>query len=320
MKHKVQLTRTTLTSEAVTNIRLYLYNVYSLNYDQLYDILRQVGDELVTSEGKYTKRLFKAIKKAFGVKIDASQVGNIIYKTLGTGNYELEIDDNMIMVEGEFGDEGSCFYSFNAHHLSGMIEDGNFKVIKIWRDGKPFARAWVYLPSDSEMVIFNAYGLQVDHVARMLELLGYNVFQTSLDSNIYVNTGKQFYATLTDNRPNVTGYSAYIEFPNTCTCSDCGYSINEDYDFVYYDDSGNCYCEDCFSENFTYCSSCEEIHPNDDMIYNEDGGFCEYCHSENYTECCECGEYTEQLTELERGEFFSCLTVYVQSGDQIIRL
>jgi len=77
-------------------------------------------------------------------------------------------------------------------------------------------------------------------------------------------------------------------------CSCCENSVNED--SVYFNDNGECLCDECFHEHYFYCEDCEEVTDRESGTYIENHGMiCEYCRDKNYTFCEECEEhfYTE---------------------------
>lgn len=81
-------------------------------------------------------------------------------------------------------------------------------------------------------------------------------------------------------------------------CSACDKVIDND-DRRCQDDE--CYCEECFSENYSYCEECNNFVPIDDMVYieNHDTGMCSSCYKENYTKCYECDEEIEKSDATE---------------------
>ena len=74
-------------------------------------------------------------------------------------------------------------------------------------------------------------------------------------------------------------------------CENCNDYIHED--DIYYDGSGNAYCEYCFNENFIHCPDCEEVVHNSDTIYIQDKEIyvCQHCADKNYYSCQTCGDY-----------------------------
>lgn len=63
-------------------------------------------------------------------------------------------------------------------------------------------------------------------------------------------------------------------------CIDCGRLLNEENIRTAFD---NVYCEDCFSENFNYCSRCDEILYREETHWDNDGNpFCSECYDNEH--------------------------------------
>lgn len=79
-------------------------------------------------------------------------------------------------------------------------------------------------------------------------------------------------------------------------CEDCG----EWHDDSIYIDGEGYYCEECFSNNFTYCDICETDHRNNEVNNIEvDGDWknvCDDC-KDNLFRCDECGNYFTENTD-----------------------
>jgi len=47
------------------------------------------------------------------------------------------------------------------------------------------------------------------------------------------------------------------------------------------------YCEECFCENFNYCTRCDEVISRDQTLWDQDGNpYCNDCYQEEYDEDC----------------------------------
>lgn len=66
------------------------------------------------------------------------------------------------------------------------------------------------------------------------------------------------------NMTNTNGSGGFLTSGNFLGCTVCGDAVDEDY--ASYDNNGNCYCENCWNENFAYCEGCSEHYPTDDVI------------------------------------------------------
>lgn len=89
-------------------------------------------------------------------------------------------------------------------------------------------------------------------------------------------------------------------------CFNCDCAIDDEEDTRWYHD--DCYCEDCFNDMFTYCNSCENYYPDDEVrIVCTNRGKRYYCDSclGDTAECYHCEELhtTDILTEVD-GEYY----------------
>jgi hypothetical protein len=97
-----------------------------------------------------------------------------------------------------------------------------------------------------------------------------------------------------------------LESPNnvceTCqedyyTCAGCGKSL-------YIDDltngpDGELYCEDCYSDIFTYCDNCGCDLYRDDAYNTDDGTYCELCYNDRIPHLLHEYGYSPELTFLD---------------------
>jgi hypothetical protein len=64
-----------------------------------------------------------------------------------------------------------------------------------------------------------------------------------------------------------------------------------DHEETYFFD-GDAYCQECYSERFTYCNECgKEIH-REDMVSDDERDMCQDCFRINFFRCSECGRIT----------------------------
>jgi len=72
-------------------------------------------------------------------------------------------------------------------------------------------------------------------------------------------------------------------------CGRCRCNLPNDSHF--FNDNGECFCEDCFHENYFYCEDCGEIHHRDHGTHiGGDGMVCDTCRDNNYSFCGDCEE------------------------------
>ena len=70
-------------------------------------------------------------------------------------------------------------------------------------------------------------------------------------------------------------------------CESCGKAKNQEYMKNY---EGSWYCEECFSEAFTYCEDCKDYTSSEDAHYVDGESLCPYHYNESYFRCEECDE------------------------------
>ena len=76
----------------------------------------------------------------------------------------------------------------------------------------------------------------------------------------------------------------------------------------YYINNGEVICEDCFNDNFFYCSRCDELHRLEDGYETRDDGYvCEDCYYDYYVTCDDCGDI------VSRDDYF-----YIEEEDRCL--
>ncbi len=84
--------------------------------------------------------------------------------------------------------------------------------------------------------------------------------------------------------------SGYGEVCDSCLewsftiCDECGdYTHNDDITRIEVDGESVYVCEYCLEDKYERCCKCDEYHPQNEMIYDEDGDrwYCKECHKEN---------------------------------------
>ena len=91
---------------------------------------------------------------------------------------------------------------------------------------------------------------------------------------------------------NGSCYSGLLYSQNgrySCCC--CDTSVNED--DVYYDDNGDSYCDNCYSETYFHCGHCSEDCRRDQIVEvhfitrhgSQSECWCDYCANDNAVEC-----------------------------------
>ena len=82
---------------------------------------------------------------------------------------------------------------------------------------------------------------------------------------------------------------------------------------------GEDYCEDCFSESYSNCDSCNEFYENDDCHQYNGEYYCADCYSESFVDCVECEEIVNRDYAMwsEREEQYYCEDCYPGEGEDV---
>jgi hypothetical protein len=281
-------------TKARLEIKKLIYDaVEVITYDELFG-----GDELVNRSGKLAKRLKNNIKKTYDVKLPQDvleQIGNVAYlDTLESGEYRVKLTGDMA-THGDFGDSGSCFLPGheNYHHFCGMDEDSRYFVIKVWRDGKSFARCWAFVPhseSGQVMVLFNSYGLVMDKMRNVVA----NAFpelrmftEIGFDTDVYGN-GDRCVFTVNGHTPERSSYYGDVSIGRICCSCDEVIEDGEEYEV-----DGDYLCECCFNERYVLCTSCDRPVEYGDEVNIGWDAYCYDCAHSYHTRCDDCGEWID---------------------------
>lgn len=126
--------------------------------------------------------------------------------------------------------------------------------------------------------------------------------------------------TLLNNRYNIY----FIE------CMDCGeitnyitnrsswmdlYNLLNDYGLYYYNNNGDVVCNNCFNDNYFYCTNCDTLHRIEDGYETRDDGYvCENCYYDYYSTCDDCGDVVSRdyVYWSEDGDYCYCENCYNQ--------
>jgi len=84
------------------------------------------------------------------------------------------------------------------------------------------------------------------------------------------------------------------------TCNNCGCRVSESEGRWQND---HFWCEDCFSERFSYCEGCDDYGDSDEFVRVQgrhgENYVCPDCINNNYILCDECGEYFRDVVEVD---------------------
>jgi len=105
--------------------------------------------------------------------------------------------------------------------------------------------------------------------------------ETQVQESDYIFNYKNGLKNLIDNNDKITNHDNM-----TIVCYACEDNFDEE-ECYYFNDRP--YCEDCYNENITCCSGCDEMHYSNDSHYVEGLGmfYCEDCYNE-FIDICDC--------------------------------
>jgi len=158
--------------------------------------------------GKFPKRGAQYYKKVHNLKAPDSfieEIGNIARAhSEEISVYHFDFVDRFDWQDGDFGDDGSCFWGSNATARD-MLHDNGAHAIRFFnKKGRGIARAWV-VPLEKEGVyfLFNGYGFPgnptltiAQAFARFTELRYQSVVLTnngSEDDTLWINGGSGYF-------------------------------------------------------------------------------------------------------------------------------
>ena len=148
-------------------------------------------------QGSFIKRLAKHIFKHFNVQVDEKFLGKIAndckkyINESGIDNFSIEFSESFDWRPGDFGDAGSCWFSYNCGAPQ-LIKDNGGCFVKVFIEDKGVARACI-LPYDNYHMILNVASsnyrlLSTNSIGRLIARVT-NV-QHKLYPRGYTNIGK----------------------------------------------------------------------------------------------------------------------------------
>lgn len=266
--------------------------------------------------GTLPKRVAKYYFKMYKLQIpDAvmAELGNIARRHSSMQeSYSFEFVNSFDWVDGDFGDEGSCLWSYNAGGRMMIEQNGGWAIRFYTTEDEGFARAWVVNVETDLYVVFNGYGLTTLQITRILAVFTGKTYakisvQNHRGSQLFINDGGQGYIVGTQERiVSITSWVFEWTPISIYTCYDCGDLLEEDDYYVGAD--GEHYCEHCYYERFDSCSCCGESHYRDDLTYVESTGedVCNWCLDRRYTVCNQCDEYFRKADVVKVGKRQYC--------------
>jgi len=232
-----------------------------------------------------------------------SYIGNLgMQHCEKTETYDFEFVDKFDWNAGDFGDQGSCFWSCHKSAKDILLDNGAGAICFYHpetNDG--YARAWIVPLSDSAknkcFIVFNGYGIDTLPIARILATyLGHAYYQKigltnkgGHDGDLYINGGRGYLIGPQDIVKESHSIDLDWDEPNGLRCEKCGDRVDED-DCCLLPD-GDTACETCYRNKVSFCQTCQEdcwrederLDPNGDCI-------CCNCHEDSVSWCGVCEE------------------------------
>lgn len=184
-------------------------------------------------------------------------------------SYSFTITRSLYWRAGEYGDYGSCIMHSNSHALQAMTDAGVLAMRFHRENGAGFARAWV-MPYAGGFVVWNAYGLQLVEVARVLaEHTGLQYAECRVSNNdetsgvVWINGGR---GCLVHAEPEA--YSDIdLGIYDCFTCQFCGRGVDPDDSYNVNDDWA---CWQCY-RHIVRCDDCGRWVIEDDLVQVDRG-------------------------------------------------
>jgi hypothetical protein len=247
--------------------------------------------------GTFCKRLSKYYHQQYKIKLTSSflgKIGSIVGQHAPSSTkYRIDITDTFNWIDGDYGDEGSCYWGGRSIAREVMQDQGCFAIRFYDEDDNGIGRAWIApIEGDKEehYIVFNSYGIDLSQAAQVLakhlQNTGYKkinlVNNGQTQGYLWINAGGYFIGP-----PDVYSYEdtvdlCYTEDIMMCQCCER---------FTYTDGCYEDYCEDCM-EDRDICSHCGNIFSLDDItVVNDIDSVCNDCLEDEYTPCHSCNEY-----------------------------
>lgn len=248
----------------------------------------------MSARGAFSKRVASFYYKS-GFRVEdwvIERIGSTAKRhTESVGAYKFDFTSRFDWDDGDFGDEGSCYWGKNSGARQMLRENGAFAIRFYSPIGRGIARAWLVPVMEDAYIIYNGYGpweVNTLVIASMFaRFCNWQYRVVGLANNgstsglLWINGTEGYLIT-----PQASDLEFYdFGWENSRTCYGCGCNLDDD---EYYDGLDNHeYCGSCFYEQYDLCSRCGDTIWSDD-IHVVDGSeiWCEHC-AEHHSEFCE---------------------------------
>jgi hypothetical protein len=268
--------------------------------------------------GTLPKRIAKFYWQKSKMKLSSDllgKIGSVIgLHTSKAEAYTFDITDSFDWEAGDFGDDGSCYWSCHAGARPAMKKHGCTAIRFYDENGGGMGRAWLCDTEDG-VVLFNSHGLDAPLAARILATYrGLSYRKVDLENNgktnglIWINCDGYLIGPeeLVNNHGLID-----LCIGEGQHCYGCGEYI--DGDFITLHDGGHV-CSDC-EDDYGYCADCDQWFHCDELTHIGDNCVCENCLC-SYTFCDDCEEWHSESDCEHIGVKYICSDCLTQ-GDYI---
>jgi hypothetical protein len=288
--------------------------------------------------GKFAKRVKRYFAVEHRVKLDnnlQSTIGELANRhsqivAISNGNYDPDIisetglqeiktriKDRFELIEydftdcidwnaGDFGDNGSCYFYHDTYkHSKQAITDNDGYAMRFYNGDGGIARAFI-VPYADGAIVFNGKGaFNTLEISKTLAMLAGHDPDNPLYIGFSVNGAQHSVPYIDDACLVASDHENYIDLswdiPYTHSCAYCHGDIDTEYgDYYTVDYYGTMLCESCYHEHYSYCETCGEDYPIEDIYQvGEYTYVCETCRADNYSECehCETWIHNDDINE-----------------------
>lgn len=252
--------------------------------------------------GTFPKRVAKHYRRAYNIKCPDSfiaEIGNLSKRHSEEGEtFRFDFTSRIDWQEGEFGDDGSCFWDDRAG-AKAMLQDNHGLAIRFYDQyGGPLGRALFFRMHFRRHVVWNGYGFPGDAtltITRVMSgFLGLPYGQIELrncgtaSGVMWINGGRAFMVAPDDYLAITRGIDLCWEEQHKSCCHHCGILLPL-YEIRYGPDN-KAFCDDCFGDHCAYCDFCDGTYWSDEVRYTDHGDVCDWCFQREFTSCEVCDD------------------------------
>jgi len=251
--------------------------------------------------GKFAKRVGQFYRTEHGIEVNdgvLQTVGNLARMHMELGSsYCFEFRETVDWQDGEFSDDGSCFWG--SYTGARLMVDANGFAVCFFNDGKGLGRAWLAPLNNDCYIVFNGYGFAGDStltIARVLAIhFGGSYKELALRDEadaMYINGDRGFMIGAAQAVDSVEKYVLNWPGIDANTCEKCRSIIREK--DVTYGAEGDAVCPTCFEKYYLRCERCHRARRRKNI--KKIGGrlVCNWCLNEALNPLPVRGKYTKK--------------------------